>query len=90
MDGKGNRGDSQVADGGPNDPTWYPLQHVLGIRTFGANLFVATHADQILVEQVNLEPWSLQRHSTSGVDPAHLGQCQVMTPPQALRAKTGG
>lgn len=40
-----------VADGGPNDPAWYPLQHVLGIRTFGANLFVATHADQILVEQ---------------------------------------
>ena len=39
-----------VADGGPNDPTWYPLQHALGIDTFGANLFVATHADQPLVE----------------------------------------
>ena len=40
-----------VADGGPNDPTWYPLQHALGIDTFGANLFVATYAEQTLVEQ---------------------------------------
>lgn len=39
-----------VSDGGPEDPTWYPLQHALGIDTFGANLFVATHADQLLVE----------------------------------------
>lgn len=39
-----------VSDGGPEDPTWYPLQHALGINTFGANLFVATHADQSLVE----------------------------------------
>ena len=40
-----------VSDGGPDDPTWYPLQHALGIDTFGANLFVATHADQTLVEE---------------------------------------
>jgi quercetin dioxygenase-like cupin family protein len=40
-----------VADGGPNDPRWYPLQHALGIDTFGANVFVATHAEQTLVEQ---------------------------------------
>ena len=39
-----------VSDGGPNDPTWYPLQHALGIDTFGANLFVASHAGQTLVE----------------------------------------
>jgi hypothetical protein len=39
-----------ISDGGPGDPTWYPLQHALGIDTFGANLFVATHADQLLVE----------------------------------------
>jgi quercetin dioxygenase-like cupin family protein len=38
-----------VSDGGPEDPTWYPLQHVLGIDTFGANLFVATDAHQALV-----------------------------------------
>jgi hypothetical protein len=30
-------------DCGPGDPAWYPLQHALGIDTFGANLFVATH-----------------------------------------------
>jgi quercetin dioxygenase-like cupin family protein len=40
-----------VSDGGPEDPTWYPLQHALGINAFGANLFVATHADQSLVEE---------------------------------------
>jgi hypothetical protein len=39
-----------VSDGGPEDPAWYPLQHALGIDTFGANLFVATHGDQTLVE----------------------------------------
>jgi hypothetical protein len=39
-----------VSDGGPEDPVWYPLQHALGIDTFGANLFVATHGDQTLVE----------------------------------------
>lgn len=39
-----------VSDGRLGDPTWYPLQHALGIDTFGANLFVATHADQPLVE----------------------------------------
>ena len=36
-----------VSDGGP---VWYPLQHALGIDTFGANLFVASRADQMLVE----------------------------------------
>ena len=40
-----------VSDGGPGDPAWYPLQHALGIDTFGANLFVTTHADQTLVEE---------------------------------------
>jgi hypothetical protein len=40
-----------VSDGGPDDPVWYPLQHSLGIDTFGANLFVARRADQILVEE---------------------------------------
>ena len=39
-----------VSDGGPDDPVWYPLQHVLGIDAFGANLFVASRADQTLVE----------------------------------------
>jgi hypothetical protein len=38
-----------VSDGDPNDPTWYPLQHALGIDTFGVNLFEATSADQELV-----------------------------------------
>jgi hypothetical protein len=40
-----------VADGRPDDPVWYPLQHTLGIDTFGANVFVARHADQLLVEE---------------------------------------
>ncbi len=40
-----------VSDGDPGDPTWYPLQHALGIDTFGANLFVATHPGQALVEE---------------------------------------
>jgi hypothetical protein len=40
-----------VSDGGPDDAAWYPLQHALGIDTFGANLFVATRADQTLVEE---------------------------------------
>jgi hypothetical protein len=40
-----------VSDGEPDDPVWYPLQHALGIDTFGANLFVAQRADQVLVEE---------------------------------------
>ena len=40
-----------VPDGGPDDPVWYPLQHALGIDTFGANVFVAGHAGQPLVEE---------------------------------------
>ena len=40
-----------VSDGEPGDPIWYPLQHALGIDTFGANVFVARHADQLLVEE---------------------------------------
>ena len=40
-----------VSDGGAEYPTWYPLQHALGIDTFGANLFVATRAGQTLVEE---------------------------------------
>ena len=40
-----------VLDGAPDDPAWHPLQHALGIDTFGANIFVATHQDQTLVEE---------------------------------------
>ena len=41
----------RVSDGEPDDPLWYPLQHALGIDTFGANVLVASHADQTLVEE---------------------------------------
>jgi hypothetical protein len=40
-----------VSDGEPDDPLWYPLQHALGIDTFGANVLVASRADQTLVEE---------------------------------------
>jgi hypothetical protein len=40
-----------VADSGSDDPVWYPLQHALGIDTFGANVFLARHANQLLVEE---------------------------------------
>ena len=40
-----------VSDSSLDDPTWYPVQHALGIDTFGVNLFVATRADQTLVEE---------------------------------------
>jgi hypothetical protein len=40
-----------VSDGEADDPAWYPLQHALGIDTFGVNLFVASRADQMLVEE---------------------------------------
>ena len=40
-----------ISDRDPDDPAWYPLQHALGIDTFGANLFVATSAGQMLVEE---------------------------------------
>src|SRR5437763_831221 len=40
-----------VSDGDPSDPVWYPLQHSLGIDKFGVNLFVATRAEQTLVEE---------------------------------------
>jgi hypothetical protein len=41
----------KVWDTESGDPAWYPLQHALGIDTFGVNLFVATSADQLLVEE---------------------------------------
>ena len=40
-----------TVSGGTHDPAWYPLQHALGIDTFGINLFVATRAEQTLVEE---------------------------------------
>jgi len=40
-----------VSDGEPGDPVWHPLQHLLGIDTFGVNVLVATRADQVLVEE---------------------------------------
>ena len=40
----------KVWDSDSGDPIWYPLQHALGIDTFGVNLFVASSADQLLVE----------------------------------------
>ena len=39
-----------VWDADSGDPAWYPLQHALGIDTFGVNLFVASRPDQLLVE----------------------------------------
>ena len=39
-----------VSNADSGDPAWYPLQHALGIDTFGLNLFVASRADQLLVE----------------------------------------
>jgi uncharacterized cupin superfamily protein len=39
-----------VSDGDAEDPVWYPLQHALGIDTFGANVFVADRDGQLLVE----------------------------------------
>jgi hypothetical protein len=40
-----------VSAGTPGDPVWYPIQHALGIDTFGANVFVARRAGQLLVEE---------------------------------------
>jgi hypothetical protein len=40
-----------VSGGDAGDPIWYPLQHALGIDTFGVNLFVADRDDQVLVEE---------------------------------------
>ena len=40
-----------VSDGEPDDPVWYPLQHTLGLDTFGANVFVANHPGQVLVQE---------------------------------------
>jgi len=41
----------RVSDGESDDPMWYPLQHALGIDTFGANVLVASRANQTLVEE---------------------------------------
>jgi hypothetical protein len=40
-----------VSGGDGDEPVWYPLQHVLGIDTFGVNVFVAGRAGQTLVEE---------------------------------------
>jgi hypothetical protein len=41
----------RVSDRKGDDPGWYPLQHVLGIDTFGANVLIASRANQTLVEE---------------------------------------
>jgi hypothetical protein len=41
----------RVTDGSPDDPDWHPLQHVLGLDAFGANVFVARERGQTLVEE---------------------------------------
>jgi quercetin dioxygenase-like cupin family protein len=41
----------RVADGDADDPDWHPLQHHLGLKAFGANVFVAREAGQALVEE---------------------------------------
>ena len=51
MDCERDRSDSDCPRQWPGRSLWYPLQHALGIDTFGANLFVATRADQTLVEE---------------------------------------
>jgi hypothetical protein len=40
-----------VADGGPGDPEWYPLQHFFGLTTFGINVFRAVTGQETLVEE---------------------------------------
>ena len=40
-----------VSDGAPDDPIWYPVQHAMGIETFGVNMFVADRLDQMLVDE---------------------------------------
>ena len=51
LDCEGDRSDSDCPRQWTGRSVWYPLQHALGIDTFGANLFVATRADQTLVEE---------------------------------------
>ena len=38
-----------VPGGEADDPEWHPVQHFLGLTTFGANVFVAVRGDETLV-----------------------------------------
>jgi uncharacterized cupin superfamily protein len=40
-----------VTDTDDEDPIWHPLQHFFGLSAFGANVFVARHVGQTLVEE---------------------------------------
>ena len=40
-----------VTEGESDDPAWHPLQHFFGLSAFGANVFVARHANQTLIEE---------------------------------------
>ena len=35
----------------PSDPDWYPLQHHFGLTAFGINVYVATAAEDALLER---------------------------------------
>jgi len=41
----------KVPEGEAGDPEWHPLQHFLGLRTFGANVFVGVRGDETLVAE---------------------------------------
>ena len=43
--------DLPVAEESEPGATWYPLQHVLGLTAFGANVFVAVARGDVLVEE---------------------------------------
>jgi hypothetical protein len=46
----------KVTVGESDDPDWYPLQHFLGLTTFGANVFVAARANGSLRQRGRAVP----------------------------------
>ena len=68
----------------PGDPAWKPLQHHLGITAFGANVYVARQAGDILAEQHD--------ESTSGQEELYVvltGRVQFSVGNERMEGATG-
>lgn len=89
----------RVADGGPDDPDWHPLQHYFGLAAFGLNAFVARAPGQELIgshdesasgqEEIYVVTVGTVRFTLDGAEHDVPAGSVVATPPEVRRSAVG-